>query len=111
MTRIMNDPTTDKASDKDVVYNLIYTNLDTDYPMDVRVEVQTFYKKEDAIKAMIVAYKDALNLLKNHSALDVVKTEVKVDSNGPFAVINLGRFGQEEIESIYEWHIKPTVIG
>ena len=103
--------TTVKASIKDVVYDLIHTSLDTDYPMDVRVKVQTFRKKEDAFKAMIEEYKDSLNLLKNYSALDVVKTEVKHDSNGPFAVINLGRFGHEEIESIYEWHIKPTVIG
>lgn len=106
----MNDPTTDKTV-KDVVYNLIYTNLDTDYPLGVHVKVQTFHKKEDAIKAMIEAYKDALNLLKNYSALDVVKSEVKDDSIDPFAIINLGRFGQEEIESIYEWHIKSTVIG
>ena len=91
------------------IWNLVYTRIDTDDPLNADVKVYPFVSGEKAEEALAKQYEDMLKDIENGATvLDCVKKE----NNGTNASIQLGYEPQNdwddllpEVETQHEWHI------
>ena len=97
-----------------IVYNLIYTMVETNDPLNAVVNVQTFSTEEAAINALKDEYEERIEDIDNGlTILDCVRKE----NNGNNAKIELGYestdesdAGIPEVETRLEWRVAKTTI-
>lgn len=97
-----------------IVFNLIYTMVETDDPLNAVVSVQTFSTEEAAINALKGEYEDMVKDIDSGlTVLDCVRKE----NNGNNATIELGYestdesdAGIPEVETKHEWRVAKTTI-
>lgn len=97
-----------------IVYNLIYTMMETDDPLNAVTRVNTFSTEAEAINALKDEYEDMVKDIDNGlTILDCVRKE----NNGNNAKIELGYESQDEydagipeVETRHEWRVAKTTI-
>jgi len=97
-----------------IVFNLIYTMMETDDPLNAVTKVNTFSTEEAAINALKGEYEDMIKDIDNGlTVLDCVRKE----NNGINAKIELGYestdesdAGIPEVETKHEWRVAKTTI-
>lgn len=97
-----------------IVFNLIYTMMETDDPLNAVTRVNTFSTEEAAINALKGEYEDMIKDIDNgFTVLDCVRKE----NNGNNAKIELGYestdesdAGIPEVETRHEWRVAKTTI-
>ena len=97
-----------------LVYNLIYTMLETDDPLNAVVRIQTFSTEKAAMDTLEAEYDDMVKSIEDgNTILDCVRKE----NNGNNARIDLGYESQyesdaviPEVETRHEWRVAKTTI-
>ena len=97
-----------------IVFNLIYTMMETDDPLNAVTRVNTFSTEEAAINALKYEYEEMVKNIDNGlTVLDCVGKE----NNGNNAKIELGYesmdesdAGIPEVEKRHKWRVAKTTI-
>lgn len=94
-----------------IVFNLIYTMMETDDPLNAVTRVNTFSTEEAAINALKDEYENMIKDIDNGlTVLDCVRKE----NNGNNAKIELGYESTDEsdaeVETRHEWRVAKTTI-
>ena len=97
-----------------IVFNLIYTMIDANDPLNTVTNVKTFSTEESAINVLKCEYEDMIKDIDNGlTVLDCVRKE----NNGNNAKIELGfestdesDAGIPEVEAKHEWRVAKTTI-
>lgn len=97
-----------------IVFNLIYTMMETEDPLNAVIRVKTFSTEETAINALKREYEDMIKDIDNGlTILDCVRKE----NYGNNATIELGYESMDEsdagipkVETKHEWRVAKTTI-
>ena len=97
-----------------LVYNLIYTMLETDDPLNAVVKVQTFSTEKAAMDELDYEYNDMVESIEDGKT---ILGCVRKENNGTNATIDLGYESQDEsdagipeVETRHEWRVAKTTI-